>query len=195
MHDPAVSPNAPPKRARRDGGIVRPLVLLVMLATLPGFGCGAGGPVDRAIFGRRPAVTPPEPERMTEEHLIQILRREGEDVTHKDGVTELTYRGVRMVCVVSERFDRIRLYAPILEVDKLTDEQRQRLLDANFRSLLDVRYATNAGMLYAVYLDSLTGLTSIGVRSALYQVANAASTFGTSYSSGIFHYAEPGEPF
>lgn len=191
MHDATVSR----KPARRAGRIALGVALLGTLAGLPTFGCGAGGPVDRAIFGRRPAVTPPEPEKMSEEHLVQILRQEGEDVTHKEGVIELTYRGVRMVCVVSERFDRIRLYAPIVEVEKLTDEQRDRLLDANFRSLLDVRYATHSGMLYAVYLDSLSGLTSIGVRSALYQVANAASTFGSSYSSGIFHYAEPGEPF
>jgi hypothetical protein len=172
----------------------RGAALLAALAFLATAGCGAGGPIDRALFGRRPTETPPPPARMDEETLVQLLRQEGEDVRHRDGVIELRYRGVRMSCVVSERFDRLRLYAPIVEVDQLTPEQRERVLEANFRALLDVRYATHSGMLYAVYLHPLSGLTSIDVRSALYQVANAASSFGSDYSSGIFHYVEPNEP-
>jgi hypothetical protein len=169
-------------------------LLLLELAVLPSFGCGAGGPIDRALFGRPPTQTPPPPQRMDEEGLLQIIRQESQDVRHRDGEIELTYHGVHMVCVVSERFDRVRLYAPIVEVGSMTDEQRQKVLEANFRSLLDVRYATHSGMLYAVYLHSLSELSSIDVRSALYQVANAASSFGSEYSSGVFHYSEPNEP-
>lgn len=172
----------------------RGALLLLILAGVPAFACGAGGPIDRAIFGRRPTATPPAPQHMDEEGLLQILRQEGEDVRHREGVIELTYRGVAMVCIASERFDRVRLYAQILPVEQMTDEQRERVLEANFRSLLDVRYATHSGMLYAVYLHPLSSLSSIDVRSALYQVASAASSFGSDYSSGIFHYVDPNEP-
>lgn len=63
-----------------------------------------------------------------------------------------------------------------------------RVLEANFHSALDARYATSDGVLYAAFIHPLSPLTEAEVRSAVAQVASLVRSFGTTYSSGELVY-------
>lgn len=86
-----------------------------------------------------------------------------------------------MALLTSVPHDRMRIVAPIGPEAKLTDQQRKRMLDANFHSALDVRYATSKGLVYAAYIHPLSTLRREEVQSALRQVAELVKTFGSTY--------------
>ena len=77
---------------------------------------------------------------------------------------------------------------------KLTPEQVSRILEANFHTALDARYATSKGYLYAAFIHPLSLLTEREIRSAVVQVANLARAFGTTYSSGGLVYGGGSPP-
>lgn len=64
----------------------------------------------------------------------------------------------------------------------------ERLLQANYHSALDPRYAVEDGELVAAFLHPLSTLSEDQFYSALQQVTEMAWTFGTSYSSSEIIY-------
>ena len=82
----------------------------------------------------------------------------------------------------------MRLIATIAPVADLTAEHIARILEANFHTALDARYATSNGYLYAAFIHPLSPLTEGELGSAVAQVSNLARTFGTTYSSGELVY-------
>lgn len=130
---------------------------------------------------------------MTEAQLVELLRSVGREVRVQGNGVELTVGDVRMACVWDVTHDRMRILAPVIE-DSLLDEGQQRvLLDANFHSALDARYATSGGVLYAVFIHPLSPLRAEEVQSAVRQVASLVKTFGTTYSSGELIFGPPRE--
>ena len=99
-----------------------------------------------------------------------------------------------MALLTSVPHDRIRIVAPIGPEAQLTDQQRKRILEANFHSALDVRYATSNGLVYAAYIHPLSPLRREEIQSALRQVAEPVKTFGTTYSSGELSFGQPRQP-
>lgn len=135
-----------------------------------------------------PAPEPEETAVMDMVKLDELLRDEAPDLKGGNGQWELVRHGVPVICLADPGADRMRLFAPVIEVSDMTDEQRQDVLDANFHTALDARYATAKGMLFAAYLHPLSTLTEADLRSAVDQVAVLARTFGTSYSSGLLEF-------
>jgi hypothetical protein len=58
------------------------------------------------------------------------------------------------------------------------------MMQANFDSALDARYAIAEGRLWAVYIHPLSPLRDEQLISGVGQVVNAALTYGTLYTSG-----------
>ena len=110
------------------------------------------------------------------------------------------YAGVQMACMTDSEFGRMRIVAPIVEASALRPEIMYAMLDANYHSALDVRYAISDGMVMAAFIHPLVPLDEEQVLSAVRQVASAVQTFGGSYSSGelVFgpgrHSGGGGEP-
>lgn len=123
--------------------------------------------------------------------LEAFLRGAGEDIEGEDGAWELTIDGVRLACITDERFDRMRLIAPIVGEEDLTDEHRKAVLEANFHTALDARYATSDGVLYAAFLHPLSSLATDELESGLGQVISLVETFGTTYSGGSVVFGLP----
>ena len=94
------------------------------------------------------------------------------------------YRGVQMACMTDSGFGRMRIVAPIIEASELRPDHMYAMLDANYHSALDVRYAISDGMVMAAFIHPLVPLDEEQVRAAVRQVASAVQTFGGSYSSG-----------
>ncbi len=128
-----------------------------------------------------PQVPPP---RMTATALEEIIREAATDFRIDNTVMEFKYRDVAMACIFDRAQNRMRIVAPITTVADLSPKEIGIILEANFHTALDGRYATSNGLLYAAYIHPLSMLQPKEVHSALRQVASLVSTFGTSYSSG-----------
>jgi len=128
---------------------------------------------------------------VTLEELQQVLSDVADEVEGEDGRWQLRMGQVALACMTDMRFDRMRIIAPIAEIDEVTDELRDACLEANFHTALDARYATSDGVLYAAFIHPLSPLEPEQVESAVQQVANLVETFGTSFSSGALVFGVP----
>lgn len=84
--------------------------------------------------------------------------------------------------------DRMRIIIPIADSEGLATAELQRMMQANFDSALDARYAIANGTLWSVFIHPLSSLTDEEFLVGLGQTVNVAESFGTSYSSGMFLY-------
>lgn len=121
-----------------------------------------------------------------------MLEAETEELHGGDSAWEFSYDGVRIACLTDTHFDRMRLIAPIVGVEDLEDGQRDAMLDANFHTALDARYAFSDGIVYSAFIHPLSPLSHEELRAALSQVAALVHTFGSSYSSGMLMFGPGG---
>ena len=152
---------------------MRPGMLVLVVITL------AGVQVALAEVASRP-----EDEPMTREKMEKILRVIGTEARGVPGLLEFKVKEVVLVCISDPGHDRMRIIAQIRPLSDLTSEQLEAILEANFHSALDARYATSQGILYAAFIHPLSNLTERELRSAAFQVPSPAFTFGPPYSSG-----------
>ena len=80
----------------------------------------------------------------------------------------------------------MRIMIPVNDAAALDPEELMRLMQANFDSALDARYAIANGTLWSTFLHRLSTLTEVDFLSGIGQTINTADSFGTSYSSGEF---------
>jgi hypothetical protein len=126
------------------------------------------------------------------DELESVIEREGEDVEGGDGAWEFSHDGVRMACLTDLHFDRMRVIAPIVHVEDLESDQRDAMLEANFHTALDARYAFSGGVVYSAFIHPLSPLSEDEARDAIAQVAQLVRSFGTSYTSGMLAFG-PGD--
>ena len=81
--------------------------------------------------------------------------------------------------------DRMRIMGHVTAAEALDEALLQRLMQANFDSALDARYAIARNTLWSVFLHPLSSLTTRDFITGLGQVVNLAKTFGSSFSSGL----------
>ena len=62
------------------------------------------------------------------------------------------------------------------------------MMQANFDSALDARYAIARGTLWSVFIHPLEALQKNELISGLGQVVNLAQSYGTLYSGGALQY-------
>jgi len=71
------------------------------------------------------------------------------------------------ICVTDENHNRMRIMSPIIEEQKLSNSDRQKLLEANFHTALDARYAIANDYLWAVFIHPLKELSKDQVLDAI----------------------------
>lgn len=130
---------------------------------------------------------------MNQEKLEKIIKDKAGTSEGANGQVLFTYDEIPMALLSDTNYDRMRIIAPIVKQEEVTQEQMYAVLDANFHSALDARYATSNGILYATFIHPLSPLTQDQVESALRQVAALVHNFGTSYSSGELIYGQEQE--
>ena len=96
--------------------------------------------------------------------------------------------GLDTVVIYDVPADRMRIMIPVGEAGELEADELLRLMQANFDSALDARYAIAQGMLWGTYIHPLSTLTDDEFLVGLGQTANVVLSFGTSYSSGMFMF-------
>lgn len=80
--------------------------------------------------------------------------------------------------------DRMRLVSAVAGLEGLGEAELLRLMQANFDSALDARYAVAQGALWSTFIHELSSLTADEFGSGVGQTVNLVQTFGTTFSSG-----------
>ena len=121
---------------------------------------------------------------MTLDQLEAIVVEEAIELRGRNGQWQFVLDEVPMALLTDVEHDRMTIIAPIIQENKVTSEERKKMLEANFHTALDARYASTHGIVYAAYIHQLSPLREDQIRSALHQVAQLTKTFVTAYSNG-----------
>lgn len=113
-----------------------------------------------------------------------VIAKIDPDYQREDSVIVFTYSQLDVTLVTDETADRMRIVIPIAETTGMNGEVLQRLMQANFDSALDARYAIGQGILWSTFLHRLSSLTVEDFLSGIGQSINIVKTFGTTFSSG-----------
>ena len=121
---------------------------------------------------------------MNNTRLDTLIKRIDNKAEGRPGYWRFTVEGVSVTVITDEKADRMRIMAPVIPAGKLDPEALTRLLQANFDTALDARYAIAKGVLWSAYIHPLSPLQNKEFLEGLGQVVNLNETFGSSYSSG-----------
>ncbi|WP_298838947.1 hypothetical protein [uncultured Roseobacter sp.] len=130
-----------------------------------------------------PDPSPGEPP-MTMPRLAEIIRSIDPEAQARGPAIEFTVQDIPVIVIADARADRMRAMVPIRAADGLGSDELMRLMQANFDSALDARYAVAQGRLWGVFIHPLSPLEREQFLSGLAQTVNVARTYGQTYSGG-----------
>lgn len=93
-----------------------------------------------------------------------------------------------MLVVTDTTAGRMRIITPIAMVEDLPEDAMQRLMQANFDTALDARYAVAQGLVWGAFIHPLDTLTTRDFAAGVLQTLSIGETFGTTFSSGAISY-------
>jgi len=125
---------------------------------------------------------------MTLERLTAILQAIDPDAAVRGIGIELTIDDIPVLVIADEANDRMRAMVPIRSAQGLEPEELLRLMQANFDTTLDARYAVAQGRLWGVFIHPLSPLERAQLVSGLIQTVNVARTYGQAYTGGAQHF-------
>ena len=121
---------------------------------------------------------------MTPERLTDIILALDPDAAINANGIELTIEDIPVLVVMAPNADRMRAMVPIASVEDVTPEEMNRMMQANFDTALDARYAVAQGRVWGIFMHPLGALERAEFLSGLAQTVNLARTYGTLYSGG-----------
>ncbi|MEL6841273.1 MAG: hypothetical protein AAFP85_18460, partial [Pseudomonadota bacterium] len=131
------------------------------------------------------SVTAQEAEpHMTLPRMAEIVLALDPEARTASNSFEFQIDDIPVLIVFDVRANRMRAMVPIRSAEGMTLEEMQRVMQANFDSALDARYAVANGRLWGIFLHPFKELERDQLISGLAQTVNVAKTYGTLYSSG-----------
>jgi hypothetical protein len=162
--------------------MIRALFVAVMLAPAAGLAQDATpqpqAPQTEALPA--PATEP----AMTMTRLGEIVLALDPEATARGPAIEFALDGIPVIVIADPRADRMRAMVPIASAGGLSEADLMRMMQANFDSALDARYAVANGRLWGVFIHPLSPLKKDQFISGLVQTITVARTYGTAYSGG-----------
>jgi hypothetical protein len=125
---------------------------------------------------------------MTLPRMAEIVLALDSDAQLSAAAFSLTIDDIPVLIVTDVRANRMRAMVPIRSAETMTPEEMQRVLQANFDSALDARYAVAQGQLWGVFLHPFKELERDQFISGVAQTVNVAKTYGSLYSSGAVQF-------
>jgi hypothetical protein len=122
-------------------------------------------------------------QNMNNKRMGKVLEALADSISGADGFWEFYLDGRVMLGLTDESHNRMRIMSPITTSPKISPEELQACMEANFHTALDVKYAIADGILWSVYIHPLAELSKEQLQDAVKQVYQAAETFGSTYSS------------
>lgn len=120
--------------------------------------------------------------------LLEIVTAIDEEARLTGNGATLTIDETAITLVFDVNADRMRLFSQIRPSDGLSGAQLKRLMQANFDTALDARYAVAQGQLWSTFIHRMTTLTQEDFVSALAQTVTLVKTYGTTFSSGAMSF-------
>ena len=120
---------------------------------------------------------------MTNQRLDELIKDNAQNVQGQLGYWQLNISGRDLLVITDTTHNRMRIMSPVAAQDQLDKDELTRLLEANFGSALDAKYALRDGTLWSVFTHPLGELTDEQFLDCLAQVFNLANNFGQSYAS------------
>lgn len=149
----------------------------------------AAPPAKQGNTVQPPSLEMPEhqasPGVMNNARLEKFIRAIDESAEGGDGRWQFTVDGITLQVITDERADRMRIMSPIVKTDQLSKEELVRLMQANFDSALDARYAIANNVVWGAFIHPLSILGDEEFLTAVGQTINIVSTYGTTFSSGL----------
>ncbi len=126
---------------------------------------------------------------MTIEQMGEIVQRlDANAQSPRRGMWQLTISDVPAIIVTDEKHNRMRVMSPVRPLEKVTDDEMKRTMQANFDSALDARYAVAKGLLWGTFIHPLKELHPRQFISGIGQTINLVKTFGKTFSSGAMTF-------
>ncbi len=130
-----------------------------------------------------------EPEApMTMQRMAEIILLIDSDAQASGNSIQFTIDDIPLMVVADPTANRMRAMVPIRSADGLSQDELMRLMQANFDSALDARYAVAQGRLWGVFIHPLSSLEREQLLSAFIQTINVARTYGQTYSGGALTF-------
>ncbi|SLN47900.1 hypothetical protein ROA7450_02387 [Roseovarius albus] len=145
----------------------------------------APAPESEAQSEQQPA-TPEAP--MTLGRMNEIITILDPEVESNGKLWKFTIAETELLIVTDAKSDRMRILSPIRNASEVPEKELSRLMQANFDSALDARYAMAQGTLWSIYIHPLSPLEKDQLISGIGQVVNLVKTYGTLYSGGALQY-------
>lgn len=155
-----------------NGNALKRLVLVILLLippALPGVALGADGERHQPMDNRR---------------LDALIRQIDARIEGQPGFWSLAYEGLQTYIITDENADRMRIIVQIAPSDNLDPDALYRMMQANFDTSLDARYAIAKGVVWSAFIHPLSPLTDEQFRAGFAQAVTLAATYGTTYDSG-----------
>jgi hypothetical protein len=143
-------------------------------------------------------ITPPEAPKpkaaiegsMTTKRMGDIIKRLDPEARKSANAAAWQFHveKVPVVVVTDAGNNRMRIMIALKKADKISPEELLRLSQANFDTALDARYAIAQGLLWSTYIHPLSELHEKQFIAGIGQTVNAATSYGTTYSSGLLSF-------
>jgi len=163
----------------------RALVLILGLVLLSGCANGVDAAEEQS---ESPASVQSVRQAMDNARLGSLLQSLDPSLSGRPGNWVITFRDTSAQVLTDEQADRMRIMIPIADAGDLEADVLYRMLQANYESALDARYAIAQGLVWSVFIHPLSPLTENQLLLSLAQTYNAAETYGTSFSGGLFQF-------
>ena len=134
----------------------------------------------------KPPATADNP--MTLERVDELVRRIDNDAIRNGSSWQIKYRNMPIFVVADDDADRIRIMSPVSSAATLSEDHLVRLMQANFESALDARYAIAQGAVWSAYIHPLSVLGEREFFSGMGQTVSLVVTYGTTFSSGALAF-------
>jgi hypothetical protein len=128
-------------------------------------------------------VLPSEPP-MTLSRMAEIVFALDPNAQSSGSAFQLVVDTVPLLIVTDPEADRMRIMTPVAKVGDVSAEELVRVMQANFDTALDARYAIARDTLWSTFIHPLSPLEKNQFISGLGQTVNLAKTFGTLYTGG-----------
>ncbi|PSL19785.1 hypothetical protein [Shimia abyssi] len=125
---------------------------------------------------------------MTYERLGRIVFALDPEAVPQGAGFQLVVDDVPVLIITDPNADRMRALVPIRSAQDLSNADLMRMMQANFDSALDARYAVANGTLWATFIHPLSPLKKNQLISGLAQTVNVAKTYGSLYSGGALQF-------
>ncbi len=143
----------------------------------------------------KPESEPPGPQKkkiaegtMTLEKMGKIIRRLDDTAKRRKNGWQLTVEKVPVVVVTDQKHNRMRILIAIRKTSEVSQDELTRMMQANFDTALDARYAIAHDIVWATFIHPLSELHDRQFITAVGQTVNLATTYGTTFSSGVLSF-------